>query len=141
MPNAPRDYGVADYAHAMRIRNHDGAIEEAGIFKPGGAGHFTIAIEREPGAEDFVGGGFSAWKNGGDAGADRPFADFEFSFARDECSMTHLDSTNVGDGVVGTGIAIKRNAQIAGARLGLAEGNDCREDQRTGAEPNESLHI
>ena len=40
----PGDYGVADYSNAVRVRDHDGAVEEAGVVDPSGAGHFSVAV-------------------------------------------------------------------------------------------------
>ena len=62
---------------------------------------------------------FPARMNGGDAGANRAFADFEFAFAGDQRGVADLDSFHVGDGIVGARSSIEWNAQIAGARLGL----------------------
>ena len=50
----PGDDGVADDADAVGVGDHDGAVEEAGVVDPGGAGHFTVAVEGEPGGEDGV---------------------------------------------------------------------------------------
>ena len=78
----PGDDGVAYYADAMRVGDHHGTVEEAGIVDPGGAGHFAVAVEGEPGGEDGVIAGFAARMNRGDAGADGAFADFEFAVRR-----------------------------------------------------------
>jgi len=52
--------------------DHDGAVEKAGVFEPCGARHFSVAVQREPGAEDRVVGVLAARQNRGDAGADGP---------------------------------------------------------------------
>jgi len=59
--------------------------------------------------------------NGGDAGTNGTFANFEFAFAGDERGVADFDSLHVGDGVVGAGCAVEGNAEITGARLGLSE--------------------
>ena len=96
----PGDDGVADYADAVRVGDHDRTVEKAGIFDPGGAGHLAIAVEREPGGEDGVITGLAAGMDGGDAGAHRSFADYEFAAAGDERGVADLDTLHVGDGVV-----------------------------------------
>src|SRR5437773_7098586 len=50
----PRDHSVTDDADAMRIRDHYGPVEKAGIFQPGCAGHLPVAVFREPSSEDAV---------------------------------------------------------------------------------------
>ena len=75
----PRDHGVADHADAVGVGDHDGAVEEAGVVDPGGAGHFTVAVEGEPGGEYGVVTGFAAGMDGGDAGADGSLSDYQFA--------------------------------------------------------------
>ena len=72
----PGDDGVADDAHAVGVGDHYGAVEEAGVFDPGGSGHFAVAVEGEPGGEDGVVAGLAARMDGGDSGADGAFADY-----------------------------------------------------------------
>ena len=96
-----------------------GSVEEAGIVNPGGAGHFAVAVEGEPGGENGVVAGLAAGMNGGDAGAHRAFADYEFAFTGDQRGVADLDAFYVGDGVVGAGSAVEGNSEIAGAGLGL----------------------
>src|ERR1700694_681306 len=103
----PRDDSVADHAHAVRVGDHDGTVEKSGVVDPGRAGHFAVAVEREPGRENSVVAGLSAGMNGGDAGAHRAFADFEFAFAGDQSRVTDLDTFHVGDGIVRAGSAIE----------------------------------
>src|SRR6202043_3268108 len=62
----PGDDGVADYAYAAGVGDHDGAVEESGIFEPGCAGHFAVAVESEPCAEDGIARAFAPGKDGGD---------------------------------------------------------------------------
>ena len=113
----PGDDGVADHADAVRVGDHHRAVEEAGVVDPGGAGHFAVAVEGEPGGEDGVVGSLAAGMNGGDAGADGAFADYEFAVAGDQRGVADLDAFDVGDGVVGAGSAVEGDAEIAGARL------------------------
>src|SRR5690348_16466675 len=56
----PCDYGVADHADAVRIRDHHWAVEKAGIFYPGCARHLAVAIFSKPGGENGIFGFFSA---------------------------------------------------------------------------------
>ena len=120
----PGDDGVADDADAVRVGDHHGSVEEAGIVDPGGAGHFAVAVEGEPGGEDGVVTGLAAGMDGGDAGADGTFADYEFAAAGDERGVADFDALDVCDRVVGAGGAVERDAEIAGARLGLGGGSE-----------------
>ncbi len=121
----PGNDGVAHDADAVRVGDHHGAVEEAGIVDPRGAGHFTITVKRKPGGEDGVVGSFSARMDGGHAGTHRSLADYEFAFAGDERGVSDFDALDVGDGVVGAGIAIEWDAEIAGSGLGLGGSCDC----------------
>lgn len=60
--------------------------------------------------------------NGGDAGADRAFTDFELAAAGNERGVSDFDAVDVGDGVVWPGVAVEGDAEVAGARPGLGEG-------------------
>src|SRR5205823_4416985 len=46
--HAPCDDGIAHYPHAMGVGDHHRAFQEARLLYPGGAGHFSIAVFREP---------------------------------------------------------------------------------------------
>src|SRR5882762_8779036 len=118
----PGDYGVTNHADAVRVGDHDGAVEEAGVFEPGCAGHLAVAVEREPGAEDGVVRILAAGMNGGDAGADWAFSDFELAAAGDEGGVSDFDAVDIGDGVVRSGVAVERDAKVAASGLGLGEG-------------------
>jgi hypothetical protein len=120
----PGNDGVAHDSDAVRVGDHYGAGEEAGVVDPGGAGHLTVAVEGEPGGEDGVVGSFAARMNGGDAGAHGSLADYEFAFAGDERGVSDLDAFDVGDGVVAAGSAIEGDSEIAGAGLGLGASGD-----------------
>src|ERR1700737_3471503 len=109
----------------MGIADHDRPVEKSGVVNPGGAGHFAVAVEREPGGEDGVSGGFAARENGGDSGARRAFADYKFSLAGEERGVADLDSFDVSDGIVGAGSAVERDAEVAGARAGLSGRLSC----------------
>ncbi len=65
---------------------------------------------------------FAARKNGGDAGADRAFSDFELAAAGDERGVSDFYAVDVGDGVVRAGRAVEGDAEVAGSGLGLGEG-------------------
>jgi hypothetical protein len=118
----------------VRVGDHDGAVEKAGVFEPCGAGHFSVAVEREPAAEDGVIRVLAARMNSGDSGADRAFADFEFAAAGDERGVAYLHAFDVGDGVVGAGRAVERDSEVAGSGLGLSQA------EIAGREKRESKH-
>ena len=120
----PGDDRVADHADAVRVGDHHGAVEKAGVVDPGGAGHFAVAVEGEPGGENGVVTGFAAGMDCGDSGADGAFANYEFALAGDERGVADFDSFNVCDGVVGAGSAVEGDAEIAGAGLGLGGGSE-----------------
>ncbi len=119
MLDLPGDDGVANHSHAVRVGDHDGTVEESGVVDPRGSGHFAVAVKSEPGCEHCVVAGFATRMNGGDAGANRAFPNFEFAFTRDESGVTDLHSLHIGNGVVRAGSAVERDAQVAGARLAL----------------------
>jgi hypothetical protein len=130
MMNLPGDDGVTNYADAVRVGDHNRAIEEPRIVDPGCPGHFAVAVEGEPSGEDRVIAGFAAGMDGGDAGAHRPFANHEFAAARDERSVADFHTFDICDGVVRAGCAVERDAEFAGARLGLGCGSAA-EDQNS----------
>jgi hypothetical protein len=68
----PGDDRVAHHADAVGVGDHDRTVEKAGVVDPGGAGHFAVAVEGEPGGEDGVVGSLAAGMDGGDAGAHGP---------------------------------------------------------------------
>jgi len=118
MRDAPLDDCVSYYTDAVRVGDHHRAFEEPGLFDPGGAGHFAIAVERPPAGENGIAHGiFAAWENGGDAGAHGAFTDLKLSFPGDERRVADGDAGNVGDGVEWTGRAVEGDAEIAGAGL------------------------
>ena len=100
-------------SYAVGVCDHNGAVEKTGLFEPGGAGHFAIAVEREPGAEYGVERIFAARKNGGNAGADWTFAYYEFAVAGDWRGVSDFYAADVGDGVVGAGSAIEWDAEVS----------------------------
>ena len=122
----PGDDGVAHHAYAVGVGDHDGAVEEAGVFEPGGAGHFAVAVEREPGAEDGVVRVFPARMNGGDAGADRAFSDFELAAAGDERGVSDFNAFDVGDGVVQRRVCRRRERLDRGLGVWFGRRPECR---------------
>src|SRR5260370_9707181 len=118
MSNTPLNDRVAHHADAVRIGDHHWAFEKTGFFDPGCAGPFAVAIERPRSLNSGIHHGIYATReNGRDASSDRALANITFAFAGDERGVTHSDAGNVGDGVQRAGRAIKRDAEIAGARL------------------------
>src|SRR5579863_7264755 len=63
--------------------------------------------------------------NGGHAGANRAFADFEFAASGNQGSVADLDAFDISDGIVGAGRAVKRNSEIASAGFGLSGKTGC----------------
>src|SRR6185437_13931578 len=59
----------------------------------------------------------STGKNRGHSGAYRTFANLKFPFAGDQRGMANGDAGNIRDGVQRTRFAVKRNTEIARARL------------------------
>src|SRR5271167_1566257 len=114
--------GVAHHAYAVRVGDHDGAIQEAGVFQPSRARHLAVAVEREPGSEDGVVGVAAAGMDGGYAGADWAFSNFELAAAGDERGVSDFDAFDIGDGVVRAGGAVEGDAEVAGSGFSLGEG-------------------
>jgi hypothetical protein len=129
--NFPGYYGIADHTYAVRVCDHDGAVEKAGILEPSGSGHLAVAVEREPAAKDGIVPILPARKNGGDTSADGAFADYEFAASRNECGVPDFHATDVGDGVIGARRAFERNTEVAGAGFGLGEGHCAAAHERT----------
>src|SRR6266498_3285574 len=50
----PPDDRIADNANAMSICNSNWTFQEAAFLHPGRAGHFAVAVEREPGGKDGI---------------------------------------------------------------------------------------
>ena len=120
MIDAPLNDRVANDADAVSVGDHHRAFEKSGFFDPGRAGHFAVAIVSEPAGENRIAHGFcAARKDRGDAGAHRAFADLQFAFAGDERGVADGYAGYVGDGVERAGRAVKRDAEIAGAWLGV----------------------
>ena len=67
--------------------------------------------------------------NGGDAGADGAFTDFELAAAGDERGVSDFYAADVGDGVVGAGVAVEGDAEVAGSGLGLGGGESARAEK------------
>ena len=117
--DSPGNDGVSDHAYAVGVGDHDWAIEKAGFFEPCGARHFSISVERKPGAEHLIEGILATREDGGDSGAYRAFSDFEFATAGDERGVSHFNALHVGDGIVGAGSAVEWDAQVTGSGLRL----------------------
>jgi hypothetical protein len=52
--------------------------------------------------------------------------------------VSDFDAFDVGDGVIGAGCAIERDAEIAGPRLGLGEKDSGRKSYESNREPESS---
>jgi hypothetical protein len=119
MRDAPLDGSVTHNADAVRVGNQDGTNEKAGFFNPGCAGHFTVAVLREPAGENGIADGIiSTRQNGCDAGADRAFADSKLSIAGNQRGVADQNTRDIGDGIKRTGRAVKRDSEVARAEFG-----------------------
>jgi len=72
---------------------------------------------REPAGENGVIEISAAREDSGDSGADRAFADFQFSIAGNQRGVTDENAGNVGDGIERAGSAVKRNSEVARPRF------------------------
>src|ERR1700739_3137164 len=106
----PCDHSVAHHSDAVWVLNHDRAVEESGIAPPCRTGHLAISVQREPGSKHRIIGSSSAGMNGRNAGADRPVANYQLSFARNQSGVPDLDALDVGNRIAGAGCAIERYA-------------------------------
>src|SRR5258708_31955832 len=96
--DTPLNDSVANDADAVRVGDHYRTFEEARLFDPGRAGHFTIAVERPPAGENgIVHRVFSAREHGGHSRSNRPLAYLKFSFALIKRGVADGDAGNVGD--------------------------------------------
>ena len=104
---------MVNHADAVRVGEHDWTFELTGLLQPGGTGHLTIAVQREPGAEYRLHQGVpSEGENGGDAGAH--LAAIRQILHQRVVSNHH--PRDVGDRVPRPRASVEGNAQIPGAR-------------------------
>src|SRR5262249_20182394 len=115
----PFDDRVAHDADAVRVRDADGSLEVAAFLHPRGAGHLTVAVEREPGREHRIGVRLAARVDDRDPGAHRTLAYHELAAAGDESRVSDFDAGDVGDRVERTGRSADGELEIVLARLGL----------------------
>ena len=115
----PFDHRIAHNADRVRVSDHDGALNKTGFLNPRRAGHFAIAVQREPGAKDGVEVGPAARKDGCDAGPDGTFThDERTRFAFDQRRESDFDASDIGDCVERSGRAVHGKAEVARAVLG-----------------------
>ncbi len=87
----PADHGITHDADAVRIGDHDRSVQQAGFLDPGGAGHFAVAILREPAGEDGVGRiTLASRQHRGDARSHHRFLAARRS--GDDRAVAHLDT-------------------------------------------------
>ena len=122
----PRNYGIANHTDTMRIRDHHRPVEKARVLHPCCAGHLAVAIFSKPGGENRIFGFFSARQNGGNSGSNGPFAHFQDAVPGNQSGMSDLNALYICDGINRSGSAVKRNFQIACARLGLWRSENCK---------------
>ncbi len=107
----PLNHGIVHDPHAVRVRNHHGPHQKTGFFHPGRAGHFAIAILREPTGEDSALHSISSLRqDSGDTSAYRSLTHHEFAFAGNERGVTDGYARHIGDGVEWARCPIKRHA-------------------------------
>ena len=107
----PGDGSIAHHAHAVSVGDEDGACQEPGFFEPGGPGHLTVTVLREPAAERRIVRLLAARPDHSNAGAD--------GIAFNQGGVSNFDAGDIGDGVPSSRRAIERDAQIASPfRLG-----------------------
>ena len=110
----PADDRVAHHAHAVRVGDHDRALEKSRLLDPRGARHLAVAVLREPAGKRRLRHRVSAARqHGGDARADGSFANDERALTLDDRRVTDGDAGHVGDGIERAGRAGERHAQIA----------------------------
>src|SRR5258706_10869761 len=68
--------------------------------------------------------------DGGDAGADGAFSDFELAAAGDERGVSDFYAADIGDGVILPGCAVEGDAEIAGTGRGLGGRESAATEQR-----------
>ena len=78
--------------------------EESAFVDPGGAGHFTVAVQREPRREHRIGVLATSRMHDRDSGAHGALADEEVTLAVDDGAVADPDTLDVSDGVVGSGM-------------------------------------
>ena len=109
---------VVHRADAVRVRDHDGPLEEARLLDPGRPRHLAGAVQREPAGEDgVVVRRLAARHDRGDARAHGALADLELARAADDRAVPDRHPAHVGDGVDRARRPVERNAEVAGARL------------------------
>jgi hypothetical protein len=109
---------VAHHAHAQCIGDQDGRLEDPAFLDPVRARHIAVAVAGEEAGEHARAVLLAAGQNGGYAGSHRADADHcPSSRAGDEGLVSDLDAGHIGDGVVGTGGAVERDAEVPGAWL------------------------
>jgi hypothetical protein len=115
----PADEGLVHGAEAVRVRDPDRAHEVAGLLDPMRAGHLAVAVERMKARPNGCGDRPrpAAGEHHGDARARRAFGAAR-SGVVDERGVSDLDARHIGDRVMRTWRAGKREAEIAPARLG-----------------------
>jgi hypothetical protein len=98
-PDLPLQNRVAHDTNAVRVRDRNGSLEDAGLLKPRGPGHLAIPVQREPRTEDGIRVRLAARMNDGDARSDGPLANHELPTSGDQCGVTYLHTRYVGDRV------------------------------------------
>ena len=129
MLDAPLDDRIAHDSHTVGVGDHHRAFEKSRLFDPRGAGHLAIAVQRIPAREDrIVDALLAARQDGRHSGAHRALPDHQLARTRDQRREADFDTSDIGDGVERAGCAVERDAEIAGARLGLGERKDAAQE-------------
>src|SRR6266550_4384716 len=128
--HTPGDNRVANYSDAVRVGNHDGAFQKAGLFHPGCARHLAIAVQGEPSGKNLILRILSAGQDGSYAGADGTCPNLERSLTRNQCGVTYFDALHVGDGIQWPRLAVERDSEVASSRLGTRCQRSCAERKK-----------
>ena len=113
----PLDHRIAHDADTVGIGHHHGPGQQARLVNPGGAGHFTVAVQPEPTGQRRIGVGTEAARQDcGDAGADRALALLQWRLAGNQRRVAHQDPGDVGDGIVGSRGSVEWHTEVSGAR-------------------------
>src|SRR5271166_3520441 len=126
--HAPGDDRITHHAHAVRIGDGDGGLEEPGLLNPCRPGHLAIAVLLEPSRINRVKIRLAARKHYGNSGPHWAFAHLQRAVAGDQRRLANLDAANVGDGVERSRRSVKGYAKIASPRCGLRVHCGCRRD-------------
>ena len=97
--NLPPDDGVPHDADAVGIGHRHRPFQQPALLDPGRAGHFAVAVQREPRGEDRLRVAFPARVDHRHTGAHRSRPHHQLSASGNEGGLADFDARHVGDGV------------------------------------------